>query len=67
MAKSNKRNAPMSETGVLRITGVPLSMKQEIENVAENNEENVSVLLRPVLREWLKGLPDRLKSKPKEF
>lgn len=65
--KANKRSAPMSETSVLRITGVPLSMRQEIENVSENSEENISVLVRPVLRKWLESLPERMKTKPKQF
>ena len=62
MTKSTKRY--MNTTRQIKITGVPDEMKSQIENVALHLEEDVSGLLRPVLKNWLASLPEKIKTMP---
>lgn len=62
-----KKNTYKNETQRLVITGVPDDMMNEIYAVCINMNEDRAGVLRPVIRDWLKNQPEKMKTLPKGF
>ena len=62
-----KKLTNVNYTGYIKITSIPLEIKAVLENIAQNNNMDMSKLLRPVLREFIEKQPERLKQKPLSY
>lgn len=54
----------MAKRNEIRITNVPLDVKNDLENIAGNIGISLSAMLKPKLREIRDGYSDKMKKKP---
>ena len=54
----------MAKQNEIRITNVPLDVKNDLENIAGNIGVTLSAMLKPKLREIRDSYSDKMKKKP---
>jgi predicted transcriptional regulator len=65
MARPQKKY--VNHTSVLKISSFPNETREVLDNIAANMHEDLSKILRPVIKDFIEKQPEQMKRKPLDF
>lgn len=65
MGRPNKKY--INTTVCVKVSGVAEETKELLDNIAANMNEDLSKVLRPVLKQFIESQPDNMKRKPLSY